>query len=108
MDDSLYDMSKTYTITFSDGSRLTDLHVNGNNFVSDFEVTEQMFKGKMSHIEIYDGEVNHEFDDVELLQIMPYDGKWYFVIREIPKEQLEKMQMQANIEYLAMMTDVEL
>ena len=36
------------------------------------------------------------------------DGTYWLILRAIPAERLEKMKMRSDIEYLAMMTDVEL
>ncbi len=105
-------MEKTWTITLSDGSTIKDLGVNGNNFVSDNEVTPDMFEGKLSNI-IVEGKVNGEnfkekYDHIELIQIAHYSDGYYIALRQVPKDELDKIKTQADIEYIAMMTDVDL
>ena len=48
----------------------------------------------------------------ELVQIMqptdtPY-GQWAFILREIPADQLFRAKIQAQLDFLAMNTDVDL
>lgn len=76
-----------YTITLSDGTVLSDLTLNGNNFVSQTEVTEAMFAGKLNTVTISDGENTEILHDAELIQIAHYDFMpgWYFILREVPE-----------------------
>ena len=45
---------------------------------------------------------------MELVQIVHYEDGYYFVLRDITEAELEKMKMQSDIEYLAMMSDIDL
>ena len=100
---------KIYTITLADGTEISNLRMNGNNFVSETEVTEDMFDGNLSEVTISDGESEQVLTPAELIQIAHYgDLGWYFIIREVPADILEKQQMQANIDYIAMMMDIDL
>lgn len=74
-----------YTITLSNGTMLSDLTLNGNNFVSQTEVTEAMFTGKLDTVTITDGETTEVLHDAELVQIAHYADGWYFILREIPE-----------------------
>lgn len=101
-----------YKITLSDGTQLNNLRLNGNNFVSEMEVTEDTFKGKLSKItieKIEEGKtITHEYEHMELVQIIQYKDGYYFVLRELTQDELTKIKTQADIEYLAMMTDIDL
>ena len=105
-------MEKSWKITLSDGTQLTDLRLNGNNFVSEAEVTEDTFKGKLSKVN-FEGKVNgkafsQECNQMELVQIAHYKDGYYFVLREITQEELEKIKTRADIEYLAMMSNIDM
>lgn len=107
-------MEKTrkWKITLSDGTELTNLRLNGNNFVSEVEVTEDTFKGKLSKVN-FEGEVNgnafnQECNQMELVQVAHYEDGYYFVLREITQEELEKIKTRADIEYLAMMANIDM
>ncbi len=47
---------------------------------------------------------------MELIRCQKDDalGGWAFVIRDIPAEKLEKLKTRGDIEYIAMMTGIEL
>ena len=110
-----------FEITLADGTQLTDLELNGQNFVSKNEVTADTFKGKLSKVVISgDAEADEAgligtHHNMELVQIAHYtqakhgmpDG-WYFVLREIPAAELEKAKMKGDIAYMSMMTGIEL
>lgn len=100
------------SLTLSDKKVISGLYVNGNNLVSKTELTPSMFEGKLSHIVMSvtaNGEQTiKEFDYCELVQIMEYDGEWYLLISQIPPEEMRMRSLEANQEYLAMMSDVEL
>lgn len=105
-------MEKSWKITLSDGTQLKNLGLNGNNFVSEKEITEDDFKGKLSKVTI-EGiengqEVIKEYERMELVQIVHYKDGYHFVLRELSQDELFKIQTQANLEYLAMMSDIDL
>ena len=112
---------KTFTITLADGTQLTGLELNSNNFVSSKEVTEDTFRGKLSKVTITgDTEADDygligEHKHMELISVAHYtqavhgckDG-YYFVLRDIPHTELERLQTRGDIDYLAMMTGINL
>ena len=95
--------------------------LNGNNFVSKTEVTAETFRGKLGRVVITgDAEADEAgligtHEHMELVQVAHYtqavhgceDG-YYFVLRDIPAAELEKLQNRADIEYVAMMAGVTL
>lgn len=98
----------TYTITLDDGTVLSDLRMNGNNYISETEVTEDDFDGNLLEVTISDGENEEVLHNVELIQITHYSDGWYFILRETPADILEKQQMMAYIDYLSAMTGIDL
>ncbi|MBQ7544943.1 MAG: hypothetical protein IJT02_08370 [Synergistaceae bacterium] len=111
----------TFTVTLADGTQLSGLGLNGNNFVSKKEVTADTFRGKLSKV-IIEGDAEADeagligtHHNMELVQIAHYtqathgceDG-YYFVLREIPAAELEALRNRGDIDYIAMMTGVEL
>lgn len=106
-------MEKSWKITLADGTKLENLSLNGNNFVSETIITEDDFKGKLLKVKIEgkteDGqEIAEEHEHIELVQIAHYEDGYYFVLRDITEAELEKMKMKSDIEYLAMMSDIDL
>ncbi len=103
-----------YKITLSDGSKLENLTLNGNNFITSQEITEATFRGKLSRVKIEcddDGimsDVCGSFSSMELVQCRKYGAEYRFILREIPPEKFEMLRLAGNIDYVAMMTGVTL
>lgn len=95
----------TYIVELADGRRFEDLTMNGNNFVSHKEITEDDFVD-LSHVTITgsDGSVE-ELDDAELIQIQAYEDGWYFILRALSQDEISRRDVEAQTFYTAMMTD---
>jgi len=116
-------MAKTFTVTLSDGTQLTELELNGNNFVSTSEITAGTFDGKLRHVAISCSDENFrdryglvgEHDNMELINLQHYDAEqaakygikegWYFALRELTPEEIYKISTDARISYLEMITE---
>lgn len=99
---------KKYSITLSNGTKLEDLRLNGNNFISAAPVTKDMFEGNLSEVTVNDGETETTYKDLDLVQITEDGGEYWFVLRSLTPDELFRIKMQSDIEYIAMMADVEL
>lgn len=111
-DDYIEIVEPTYTIILADQTELKNLHLNGNNFVSDVEVFEDQFRNNLSPVTIREDTTGmfEEHPHMELVQIAHYENLdgWYFILRDISQKELDDMKLKADIEYLAMMTEVDL
>ena len=101
-------MDKTYSVTLSDGTKLENLRLNGNNFISAVPVTKSMFDGNCSKVTISDGETEEVHENLDLVQITENGGEYWFILRSLTPDELFRIKMQSDIEYIAMMADVEL
>ena len=99
---------RTWTITLADGTTLEGLTLNGNNYVSGNPLTDADFAGKLEHVTITDGETTTELTNVELVQCMQYGTEYWFVLREMTAAELTAAKVQASIDYIAMMADIDL
>lgn len=101
-----------YTVILADGTELNNLGLNGNNFVSSEDIDGDIFMDNCSPVTISynDGENVHEefHKNMELVQISKIDNNTLFVLRDISDEELARIKMQADIEYIAMMSNIEL
>lgn len=104
-------MEESFKITLSDGTQFKNLKLSGNNYISKTKITEKDFKGKLSKV-IIENEtkgISEELEHMELVQILDYGDKgYYFVLRQLSADEIDKIKTKADIEYLAMMTDVDL
>lgn len=99
-----------YEITLSDGTVLSNLTINGNNFVSNTEVTKATFNGKLSNVTIKNVTTGEEleYENMVLVQITQYQtdpSRYYFVLRELTQKELEEINLRADIDYALMMLD---
>lgn len=99
---------KIYSITLTDGTVLTNLKMNGNNYISQETVTEEIFNCNCSPITISDGTNDEVHDDMELVQITEMSGAYWFVLRDVPREELDRIKLRSDVEYVAMMSGIEL
>ena len=103
-----------YTVILDDGTTFTGLTVNGSYFVSQREVTRGMFsKWRGSYKVLCDGEddtygLAGEHSGCVLSDLRSGAGGYYFALGEVDAVMLERERVRADIEYLAMMTGVEL
>jgi hypothetical protein len=97
-------------LTLADGTTIENLRLNGNNFVSEEKIDESIFEDNLTHVTATNsnGDVEYEFNNAELVQQVHYDDGWYFVLRELSAAELRELAIDAKIDYIAMMTDVDM
>lgn len=98
-----------FSITLADGTVLDELTVNGSYYISKEIVDEAIFADNCSPMTITDGENEDVHDAAELVNYveMP-SGGCRFAFRDIPASELVIRKIQGDLDFLAMMTDVEL
>lgn len=99
---------KIYTLTLEDGSKIENLHLNGNNFVSETEIDPEIFDGNLGSVTINDGERDMIYKNLALVQITQIRGKHYIFLREISKAEMDQAKLRSDIDYLSMMSNIEI
>lgn len=99
---------RAWKVTLADGTSLSELKLNGNNFISTTEVTKEMFEDNLTEVTIEGGDTIEKHENMELVQISKMGEEWWFILRDIPAEELEQMALKAQLDYLSMMVDPEL
>ena len=69
-----------YTIKLSDGTTLTNLELNGNNFISDTIIPDLTFENNLKSVEISDGEITRILTDQFLVANRIIDNQSWFII----------------------------
>ena len=93
------------TIALSNGTELTGLELNGNNYISPEKLTEDTFADGLSPV-VINGE---EHEQMALVQCIQHaDGRTWFILRDATAEAVAQAKLRADIDFLALMTDVEL
>lgn len=109
--------TRTWTVALADGTLIENLTLGGNNFQSETKITADIFDGNLSevHISASDGDMtgcaySDTLHNAELVQITHDnpDGKWWFILRELSEDELFKMRVRAQLDYIAMNSDIDL
>ena len=79
-----------YTITLSNGKKLENLELNGNNFISSAPVDSAFFDGGLSEVAITDGSETRTYADMVLLSNREEEGKSWIVLSEKTAQQKER------------------
>lgn len=105
------------TLTLNNGAVIRELDVNGDCLTSKAPITAEMFSGGLSKVlitcegdDVLDYGRYHvgEHRGMSFGGVFKADELWYFWLEEPSAEELAMLQTQADIEYVAMMTGVEL
>lgn len=98
-----------YTIRLADGTELKKLTKNGDNFVSAKAVDESIFDCNTDTVTITDEDGNVTvLNNAEFIQQMEFPDGFYICFREKSAMELMLENVQSQIDYIAMMADVEM
>ena len=96
-----------YTITLPSGTKLENLKLNGNNFVSESEIDESLFTDLVDEVKIEgseEDEQSYTMNNVYLLQQVHYGDGYYFILAEKVISDQEKINAQLMLQ-IAMLTE---
>lgn len=85
-----------YTITLNNGTKLENLTLNGNNFISEKIIEDAVFDGNLKRVEISDGENTTVYENMFLASNRVDGGKSWIVLLE----KTDEMKRQEQIEEL--------
>lgn len=92
-------------LELADGTKITDLRTNGNNFVSDTPIEDSVFEGNLSAVKITTPEGVTEYKDLKLVQNRQFGSEYMFILAEktpAEKEKEELMELLADIAELTL------
>ena len=91
-------------LELADGTKLTNLRTNGNNFVSDTPIEDSVFEGNLSNVKITTPEGVEEYRDLKLVQNRQFGDVYMFVLAEKTPAEKEKEELLQLIADLAELT----
>lgn len=90
-------------IIFKNGKEI-EAEVNGSCYIT---AEKPDFPADLSEVTV-EGENEKLLHNVEIIEAASVDGRYWFTLRELTEQELREIKTRADIEYLAMMADVEL
>lgn len=98
-----------YTITLANGNVLNDLELNGNNFISDTVLADNIFEGGLGTVQISDGENIEVHTDMKLICNRVIGGKSWFVLADKTEQEKQTEALYATLAANASsITDVQM
>lgn len=79
--------------------------VNGNCYITDEKPD---FPADLSEVKVVIGDEEKTIANVEVNEAASVDGRYWFALRELTAQELKDIKTQADIQYLAMMSDIDL
>ena len=79
-----------YSVKLADDTVLDNLELNGNNFISDTIISDEVFKDNLSTVVVTNEDGSTEHTDMKLIQNKVLGNKSWFILAEKTKEELEK------------------
>ena len=76
-----------HTITLADGTKLKNLELNGNNYISETVIEDSVFEGNLDTVKISDGSTTETFTDMRLMSNIVRDNRSWFVLGEKSAQQ---------------------
>lgn len=93
------------TIALSNGTTLTDLEMNGNNYITRQQISAETFEDGLSPV-VINGE---EHPEMALVQVQEHaDGRFWFILRDATAEEAAQAKLRSDIDFIALMSDIEL
>lgn len=86
-----------YTITLSDNTKLENLVLNGNNYISDNVIDDSVFDNNLSTVKISDGTTTETFTDMRLMSNRVEGGKSWFVLGKKTEQQKKEEETNRKI-----------
>ena len=101
-----------YTITLNDGTKLENLVLNGNNFISQTKIEDSTFENNLGTVTITGAPDNPEYEGQELTETTEvlhnckidanrmYGEECWFIIREKTNSELKEEQLNSVLNAL--------
>lgn len=89
-----------FSISLANGTQISNLELNGNNFISKIEITSEMFKNGLIEVDISSNKGTvYTIKNAKLIQILEdkTTNTWWFILVEKSIEELKFEQITAEI-----------
>lgn len=93
-----------YVIIFDDGTTIHDAWINGDYYVTEETVTEDMLSEEnLFTVTVRSNGQETVYHNLENTDLHKFEGKYYFIIKEPTVKDAQYEELSAKIDYIAMM-----
>ena len=85
---------KTWTITLANGKSITELTLNGNNFISKTPIDKAVFDDGLGKVIFKTDTVTEVKYNMKLVQLIEYSNEWWFILSELTSAELREQELQ--------------
>ena len=101
-------MDKLYTVILHDGTIIEGLGKNGDNYISKKELSPDIFNENLIEVvEVSDDKTEH-YHMMKLAHLTKTGDEWWFSFIPLNNYELLEIKIKSDIEYIAMMTDINI
>jgi len=105
--------AETYTLKIKSNNNeftIENLSMNGTNYVSKTKVDTIQWPEIFELIVESDSKRIEHYEHARLIQQTKHNQteEWYLIFSSVSNQEIESMKMKSDIEYLSMMTDIEI
>ncbi|MBE6724985.1 MAG: hypothetical protein E7576_07295 [Ruminococcaceae bacterium] len=97
-----------YTLTLADGTVIENVARNGDNYIVTGAVDTSVFEDNCVPLTISDGENEEIHENAVFVQAQAHGNETWLVFRDLGAAELREMRLRADVDYVAMMADIEL
>ena len=95
-------------IILSNGNTIDNVMLNGNNYISDKIISDDIFTDGLSIVTVVDGDISTEYKNMKLIQNIVIDGKSWFILAEKTEEETLKERLKSTEDALMILMDLQM
>ena len=94
-------------IILNNGNEINNLTLNGNNYISDNTLSNDIFTDGLSIVTVVDSDISTEYKNMKLIQNIVLDGKSWFILAEKTEEEMLKERLKFTENALMILMDLQ-
>ena len=95
-------------IILNNGNEINNLTLNGNNYISNNVLSDDIFTDGLSIVTVIDGDISTEYKNMKLIQNIVLDNKSWFILAEKTEEEILKERLKSTEDALMILMDLQM
>lgn len=95
-------------IVLNNGNEISNLTLNGNNYISNDILSDDVFADGLSIVTITNGGTSAEYKNMKLIQNIVVDDKSWFILAEKTEEEILKERLKSTEDALMILMDLQM